>query len=320
MSDLPEIEPHRDPQTEQLLDRRRVGWQLQWIRLDDIDWRTTTERQVRSDGVDEDRLERYREALDAGAAFPAVLAWDRGAQGGWVLLGGIHRAQAHEAAGRDWLPAYTVADPHEPWILALEHNSTHGDGLSTADKVRHAMALIETHGYARPAAARMVGISLGSLDAGRARAAGMVRAFQLGVQNHYSRLTATGQARLQWCCQADDVFVEAVRTAANAKLVTAGVMGLTAAITAAGGSGPDALQAVEDYEAEHHPTAALRGSRAAPTAGQLRRSLLDTLGFDVDEVVDSCLPADRKATADLAFRAAKHLGAMAVALTDKETA
>jgi hypothetical protein len=322
MGDLPDIDPHRDPRTEQLLDRRRVGWQLQWIRVDDIDWRTTTERQVRSDGIDDDRLQRYREALDAGATFPAVLAWDQASKGGWVLLGGIHRAQAHEANGLEWIPAYTVADPHEPYLLALEHNATHGDGLSTADKVRHAMTLVERHGAKRAEAARTVGISVHALDAARARAAGMARALNLGVATHYQRLTGGIQSRLQWCCQDHAVFVEAVRTASNARLTTAQVNEMATLISAADGAGPDALQAIEDYEAEHHPSTRRRGGGSGghpPAASRARRAALQALDVAAAEVVDSCHPDDRKATADLAFRAGKHLAAIAAALNDKET-
>lgn len=317
MAEPLDIEPHRDPQTEQLLDRRRIRRVLQWIRVDDIDWPTTTARQVRSDGIDDDRLQRYREALDAGATFPAVLAWDRGAQGGWVLLGGIHRAQAHEAAGREWLPAYTVADPHDPYLLALEHNATHGDGLTTADKVRHAEQLIDVHGISRVEAVRIVGCSVSSFDNARAQAAGARRARSLGIKPRWELLKPSAQARLQWCSSGDDeVFVEAVRTAANCRLTVPQTNDMATLITAAGGAGPAAIQAIEDFEVEHHPSIRPAGGRTdrGPAPARLRNGVIQLLDIDVTEVVERCLPADRKATSDQAFRAAKHLAAIAAAL------
>jgi hypothetical protein len=319
MADLPEIEPHRDPQTEQLLDRRQIGWQLQWIRVDDIDWRTTTDRQVRSDGIDPDRLQRYRESLDTGATFPAVLAWDRGAQGGWVLLGGIHRAQAHEAAGREWLPAYTVAGHLDPYLLALEHNATHGDALSTADKVRHAEQLVTRHGLSRTAAARTVGISVHALDRARAIAAGTRQASTLGVSGSWAKLKDSAKARIQWSCQDHATFVEAVRTAVGCSLTTPQVADMAAHISAAGGAGPDAIQAIEDFEIEHHPARSGQASAGgpAPAAARARRAALNALDAAVAEVAESCHPSDRALTSDLLFRAAKHLAAAAAAV--KET-
>lgn len=318
MADLPDLDRHRDPQTEQLLDRRRVGYQLEWIRVDDIDWRTTTERQVRSEGIDADRLERYTEALELGATFPAVLAWDQASKGGWVLLGGLHRAQAHESAGREWVPAYTVAEPREPYFLALEHNASHGDGLSTADKVRHAEALVETHGLSRTEAAQMVGIGVHALDSARARAAGTTRARTMGVAKPWGKLKATAQARLQWCCKDDETFIEAVRTAANCQLTVPQVEQLASLIGQAGGAGPDALQAVEDFEAEHRPSRNHGGGAATPAPIRLRRGSLDALDIRISAVVEGCLPADRASTASLAFRAGKHLVAIAAALNEKD--
>lgn len=319
-----DLSAHADTQVEQLLDRHGLAWRLYAIAVTDIDWDATLARQIRSEPVQVDLVDRYAEALTAGARIPAVLALDAGAR--WELLGGIHRAKAHQAAGIDRLPAYTIAgdvDDATAYRLALEHNASHGVELTIADKVRHAEQLVARHGLNRTEAARTVGIGVSALDRARAIAAGTQRATVLGVARPWSGLKASAQARIQWSCHDDATFTEAVRTAANCQLTTPQVEEMAKLITAAGRAGRDAVQAVEDFETEHHPARRDRSDRWKPVGGghgpapaRLRNGAIQLLDIDPAEVVDRCLPVDRKQTADLAFRAAKHLAAISAALKE----
>ena len=91
--------------------------------------------QLRAKGIDPVWAGRLRKALEAGEELPPVKVAEIGKA--LYLVDGFHRHHAHAALGRSTIPAkvarLSVAGAKEEARLA---NTTHGKGLSRADKAR----------------------------------------------------------------------------------------------------------------------------------------------------------------------------------------
>ena len=80
------------------------------IKLEDIDWESSTQVRVQ---IDEETVNRYAELLDAGANFPPVAVF-RGEGGSYLLADGFHRVQAYKKQDRDVIRRHVSTSAHLP--------------------------------------------------------------------------------------------------------------------------------------------------------------------------------------------------------------
>lgn len=86
--------------------------------------------------VDWRQVERYGDALDAGAEFPPIaVAIERGQA---YVIDGQHRMRAFAARGKQTIECDIIDDlPRKRWLLeAASRNDRHGNPLSYQDKLR----------------------------------------------------------------------------------------------------------------------------------------------------------------------------------------
>ena len=314
-----ELGAHRDPPTEQLLATYGLTVRLAWLPLDQIDWDATAAGQVRGEHLDDETVDRYAAAVEAGSVFPAVIA-RRLSGGRWSLPAGAHRATAHERAGHTSVAAYQIVsdvDDRTLLLLAVEDNATHGKPLTNAERASAALAMIERHGINRAEAAGRAGINVGILDRHLAARAGLARANRLGFANAYRKLPSTTQARIQQATNrhGDHVFAEAVQSLVNARATTGQAAELAQQVSAAA-TADEALLVVEDWEAENYVGRASGPRRSVGgCAGEWRSHARALLDLDPAEVAASVLPADRAITLDQVARLALRCKDVARAIT-----
>jgi len=82
----------------------------------------------------EEKIEEYKEAMEAGEQFPPIVVWDR--NGHYWLIDGMHRLLACRRLGKEVIKAEVVelADEVEARMLAIEKNMLHGIPLSREEK------------------------------------------------------------------------------------------------------------------------------------------------------------------------------------------
>jgi ParB-like chromosome segregation protein Spo0J len=82
----------------------------------------------------EEKIEEYKEAMEAGEQFPPIVVWDR--NGHYWLIDGMHRLLATKRLGKETIKAEVVelADELEARMLAIERNMLHGIPLSREEK------------------------------------------------------------------------------------------------------------------------------------------------------------------------------------------
>lgn len=85
--------------------------------------------------VDWRQVERYGDALDAGAEFPPIaVAMERGQA---YVIDGQHRMRAFSARGKQTIECEILDLPRKRWLLeAASWNDRHGNPLSYQDKLR----------------------------------------------------------------------------------------------------------------------------------------------------------------------------------------
>ena len=82
----------------------------------------------------EEKIEEYKEAMEAGEQFPPITVWERGSQ--YWLIDGMHRLLAAKRLGIDTIKAEVVEleNELEARILAIEKNMLHGIPLTREEK------------------------------------------------------------------------------------------------------------------------------------------------------------------------------------------
>jgi hypothetical protein len=312
----------------ELLNRHGVIWSAGKISIDAIDWAATHAAQVRSGLPDQEVIDNYASALKAGVDLGPLLAVP-GPAGGWKLLGGIHRAMAHQRADLAEASAYiaTDADPQTCLVLALEHNSTHGLPLSNEDRCRHAIELCDQYHYTRSQAARIVGVAPSALSAHQARLKGNNLARSLGMGHVWKRLGISTQGRLAAACfkrGGDALFMEAVMVADNLALTSLEIGDLIRAFAGAADENT-AILAVTDYETHYKPPTGRErpqpqpkppSRQSASAAVRLHQMALALFELDPAEVADRA--TDPGYTGDLVTRMAGHLRSIIRALNARQ--
>ena len=115
---LADLEQHGDRRLEAILQAHDLTSTIMWVDVEAIDWDATADRQIRSETVDPDTVDRYVAAIEAGAIFPAGLASSTDDGMVWIVAG-VHRARAYEAAGWERFPTYWSphADERTLWLV-----------------------------------------------------------------------------------------------------------------------------------------------------------------------------------------------------------
>jgi len=82
----------------------------------------------------EEKVEEYKEAMEAGEQFPPIVVWDR--NGHYWLIDGMHRLLASKRLGKETIKAEVVEleNELEARILAIEKNASHGIPLDREEK------------------------------------------------------------------------------------------------------------------------------------------------------------------------------------------
>lgn len=97
--------------------------------------RSDPELQPRASQYVEAKAEEYALALEAGDTLPPIVVVER--NGGYVVVVGHNRAEAHKRAGRSTIDAEVIPDTGNErlfWEVAVPSNSTHGAGYDDTDK------------------------------------------------------------------------------------------------------------------------------------------------------------------------------------------
>jgi hypothetical protein len=313
----------RLPNLEQWLDEHHITWTLDpAIPLKQIDVTAGLVNQVRHEPLNQETVERYRDDIDAGDVFPALLLHDHNDR--LIPLGGNHRLAAHIAVGATTTAGYRITcDDVTAQLAAYRDNRHHGRPTTLAENVSHALRLHRDGGLTVADASRAAGINRIHLDHRLGADRATSRAQDLGL------VTRPRASDLEWRklgirCRYDlgrihdtDVFHQAallvltrvISTGAVTKLVTRlNDLGPEAAIAAL-----DELAAAEEGRVRNR---AGRPHRANTHPAFALRHLLDqVMQFEPEPVVSDCpTPEQRQLTRGQIRAAARKLIAVDKAL------
>jgi len=187
--------------------------------------------QARFEPLNEETAETYREGVERGDAFPAVIAYrpGRGANPKLVIIDGNHRLVAHDRAKAP-IDVYEVARDTRPQVIALmtyAFNTRHGRPTTEDERVVQAIYLID-NGAALPDAAAAVNVPVGAVRKALARKKADERAKEVGVDmREWDGIAGASRQRLL-NISTDEGFHDAVHLAFAAKLTADEVFELVA--------------------------------------------------------------------------------------------
>lgn len=282
--------PARTPKTERWLDQLGVTWTFDPdLPLAKIDQAASLANQVRHTPLDHTIVERYAADMRDGDTFPAVII-DATTH---ALLGGNHRHAAVRAANHTTTPAYLVTGtPATLLRIAVEDNRNHGLPTTAAERLDHAIALINA-GHPQGDAARITGVSQPKLTIALGARAASTRLEGDPAAPKFTQLPEAKRYELSRITN-DDVFRAAVDLTIAAGIPTTEVRKLTAALNAT--NTDDAMrligQSFEDYDeriTEMGGNVRKRGSKAR---ADLDKALTTITGLTTDEVVAGCPNGD----------------------------
>lgn len=194
--------PGRRPDIEaDLKDKYHVDYlYLSNIDTDQFDHERSQANQARFTALDESTVELYKDAVERGDAFPAVLAYrpSRAAGAKLVIIDGNHRLAAHHQAGKV-INVYEIDGKTKPaaiTYMTFAFNTKHGRPTSEEERVSHALYLIDG-GATHEAASSAMGVPMRILRRAIARAQGDKRAAEVGVDpREWSALSVVIRTRL----------------------------------------------------------------------------------------------------------------------------
>lgn len=133
------------------------------IPTDEFDFEASQANQARFEVLDEETVELYKEGVQRGDAFPAVVAYrqGRGTRPKLVVIDGNHRLEAHHRAGSH-INVYEVDRKTKAQTIVLmtfAFNTKHGRPTSEEERIAAALYLIE-NGATHEAAAGAVSVPL----------------------------------------------------------------------------------------------------------------------------------------------------------------
>lgn len=282
------------------------------LELQSIDVKSSIALQVRDKPIDQPTVARYAEALEAGDVFPPIVVREiTGPRGTKRLsLGGLHRIQAHHAAGRSTIDAWvvTVDDDLVALEVAYHDNAHHGLSPTSSERIGHALRLMAA-GRTQTQAARIVGITAPTIASHRSRSAVAERAHRLGVATDLDRIASSSRAALV-SIKDDRLFTTVVETVAKERIPNAAIGPLVGNLNA-----QPTLAAQRKVLADHvrHNRATINASRGRGNPSRAPRMMAATAMSTLSAltpaaVVDDCRTAfDRQQLAKAAMAAARQL-------------
>jgi hypothetical protein len=142
----------KEPKTEQFLTHGAWKWVYQTrVLFSDIDRKASRENPSRLLArVDEERVQSYGLAMEAGVEFPAIvlLSLDPAVSAfKYLIATGVHRVEAADLAGLKEFDAYVIAEPdqYRAELLVRQLNTIEGHGVSIRDRVQQILHLHETY-------------------------------------------------------------------------------------------------------------------------------------------------------------------------------
>lgn len=273
-----------------------------------VDVKASIALQVRDKPIDAPTVARYAEALQAGDTFPPIVVREISTR--HVSLGGLHRIQAHDAAGRSTIDAWVVTldDDLVALEIAYHDNAHHGLAPSSSERVAHALRLMAA-GRTQAEAARVVGITAPSLASHRNRLVVAERAHRLGVAADLDRIASSARASLA-SIKDDRLFTTVVETVVKERIPNSAVGPLVGNLNA-----QPTLTAQRRVLADHvrHNRAVIDGYRGRGNPSRRPRMMASTAistltALDARAVVDDCATRfDRDQLAKAAVAAARQL-------------
>lgn len=318
---------------EEWLDQHDITWTLDpAVPIDAIDLTGGLVNQVRVEPLHQETVERYRDDIEAGDVFPAVLLRD--VDGDLLPIGGNHRLAAHRAAGVPTVAAYRiVCDDVTADLAAYYDNRHHGRPTTLAENVTHAVRLHRNGGLTIADAARAAGISRIHLDHRIGADRATERAQRLGLVSSARSVTAAGHLEWRKLGQGaryhlgrivdPDVFTRVTELVLNRTLTTTAVEKLAGQLNAMPADAALAyLTEIAGTEEGRVRNTAGRPPGAANHPAAAFRHLLDqVMRYEPDPVAGDCpTPEQRQLTRGQIRAAARKLMAIDHALDTKATA
>lgn len=312
-------------QIEQLLNRHDCTWTAEpALDLRRIDLIASITNQSRFEAIDQPTVDRYVAALEDGATFPPIVVRRIAAKGKGrdqlVILGGNHRVRAHVNHGAKTIDAYLVnCDDLVALEIAYADNATHGLPPTDAERIAHALVLID-RGRNVAEAARTVGVSHHKIRVRIHAHHNEQRAAKAGVAVEFAQLAESAQASLA-TLKDGRVFAKVVRTI-NTHQIGAGPAGVQRLIAGVN-SQPD-VAAQMDYIAKHvaqlyadQPSKAPLGRPSTNPYLQLVAALGTIRGLNPVDTIDRITSRrDRQELHERLLAGARHLMAIDRELMD----
>lgn len=182
-----------------LNDKYHVSWDyVSDVPTSDFDIDKSLKNQARFEAINEDTVEQYKEGVDRGDAFPAVIAFRRRRGGKLEIIDGNHRLVAHERAGKP-IDVYEVATgtrPQTTTLMTFAFNTRHGRPTSEEERTQQALYLME-NGATMGVAAGAVNVPERILRRAVAKQQSDKRAIEVGAdQREWDALGQSARNRL----------------------------------------------------------------------------------------------------------------------------
>jgi hypothetical protein len=207
-----------DKALEERLRKRGVKFEyLENVSISAFDTEASANNQARLSGLNEPTVVKYQEALEAGVALPALLAY-QAENGKLVIISGLHRLEAYTRAG-ELVNVYLAinASPNTRLELTFTENLEHGLPTDEDERLRHALHLVEQDMSAKDAARKLL-VPLARLERERGKLEQRRRAIGAGLTlQEWEALPTSTRSRL-YQVNTDEGFAELARLTVAAGL------------------------------------------------------------------------------------------------------
>lgn len=209
---------------EDLANKYNVGWQYHsGMPTSEFDIERGLDNQARFQAINRDKVEEYREAVERGDAFPAVIAYrpGRAQKAPLVSIDGNHRLVAHDEAKKG-IDVYEIDRGTRAATIALMNyafNARHGLGITDEEKIHHALFLYGS-GSSQEQAAAEVNVPLAKLQRAVSKAKADQRAVDMDLDpREWEVLAQASKGKLN-AIATDEGFVAASKLAYKARLTS----------------------------------------------------------------------------------------------------
>ena len=230
--------------------------------------------QARFQALDEATVETYREGVERGDAFPAVIAirQGRGANPKLVIVDGNHRLVAHDRAGAA-IDVYELDPATKPQTVALmtySFNTRHGKATSEEERVHSALFLI-SNGASLAEAAEVLNVPERVVRRAQAKAKADERAKEVGLDmREWGALAQASKSRLL-NISTDEGFAGAAHLTFQAGLNAEEVFQLVQLLNSSGRSATRHRKLLDNEVDRYHDRIQVAGAGVLTTGSDKRR-------------------------------------------------